>query len=185
MESKRTDPPVSQAQRGAMYAAAEGKSNLDIPKSVGKEFVEADPGGKLPERKRADYTNAPLRTQLEACAESVDRLGARMDEMEDCFADGSEEDRIRGAAKRERDEKERERGEREDTAGGIVKYGTVQRGGEYFIRVRAYDARGSFVGSDDNKAPHRTRESALRSAERAAREVNDRELDGRGRLQEE
>lgn len=42
------DPPVSQAQRAAMHAAAEGKSTLGIPKSVGQEFANADPGGKLP-----------------------------------------------------------------------------------------------------------------------------------------
>lgn len=34
-----------------MYAAAAGHSTLGIPKSVGKEFADADPGGKLPERK--------------------------------------------------------------------------------------------------------------------------------------
>lgn len=33
-----------------MFAAAAGKSNIGIPKSVGKEFSEADPGGKLPEK---------------------------------------------------------------------------------------------------------------------------------------
>jgi hypothetical protein len=44
-------PPVSQAQRRAMFAAAKGKSTLGIPKSVGKEFVKADKGGKLPQRK--------------------------------------------------------------------------------------------------------------------------------------
>ena len=46
-----TDPPVSEAQRKAMWAAKSGKSKLGIPKSVGKEFAEADPGGKLPEKK--------------------------------------------------------------------------------------------------------------------------------------
>jgi len=46
------DPPVSQAQRRAMYAAAEGHSNLGIPKSVGKDFVNAGHGVTgLPERK--------------------------------------------------------------------------------------------------------------------------------------
>ena len=44
-------PPVSEAQRRAMYAAAAGKSTLDIPKKVGKEFTAADKGGKLPEKK--------------------------------------------------------------------------------------------------------------------------------------
>lgn len=44
-------PPVSQAQRKAMYAAAQGKSTLGIPKKVGREFVKADSGKKLPQRK--------------------------------------------------------------------------------------------------------------------------------------
>lgn len=43
-----SDPPTSEAQRRAMFAAKEGHSTLGIPQSVGKEFVEADPGGKLP-----------------------------------------------------------------------------------------------------------------------------------------
>jgi hypothetical protein len=34
-----------------MAAAAEGKSTLGIPKKVGKEFMKADPGGKLPPKK--------------------------------------------------------------------------------------------------------------------------------------
>lgn len=33
-----------------MAAAAEGKSNIGIPKKVGAEFMKADPGGKLPEK---------------------------------------------------------------------------------------------------------------------------------------
>lgn len=41
-------PPVSQAQRAAMRAAAAGHSTLGIPKSVGQDFSAADPGGKLP-----------------------------------------------------------------------------------------------------------------------------------------
>lgn len=41
-------PNVSQAQRGAMGAAAAGKSTLGIPKKVGQEFMAADTGGKLP-----------------------------------------------------------------------------------------------------------------------------------------
>ncbi|RPI37330.1 MAG: hypothetical protein EHM67_11875 [Hyphomicrobiaceae bacterium] len=45
-------PPVSEAQRKAMQAAAKGKSTLGIPKKVGKEFAKADKGGgKLPKRK--------------------------------------------------------------------------------------------------------------------------------------
>lgn len=41
-------PPVSEAERRAMFAAKEGRSTLGIPQSVGAEFVAADPGGKLP-----------------------------------------------------------------------------------------------------------------------------------------
>lgn len=35
-------PPVSEKQRRAMYAAAEGRSNLGIPQSVGREFIAKD-----------------------------------------------------------------------------------------------------------------------------------------------
>ena len=41
-------PVVSQAQRAAMHAAAQGHSTLGIPKKVGQEFVAADKPGKLP-----------------------------------------------------------------------------------------------------------------------------------------
>jgi len=34
-----TDPPVSEAQRRAMFAAKAGRSTLGIPKSVGEKFV--------------------------------------------------------------------------------------------------------------------------------------------------
>jgi hypothetical protein len=44
-------PNVSEAQRRAMAAAASGKSTLGIPKSVAREFMAADKGGKLPERR--------------------------------------------------------------------------------------------------------------------------------------
>lgn len=43
-------PAVSEKQRRAMAAAAHGNSTLGIPKSVGKDFMSKDPGGKLPER---------------------------------------------------------------------------------------------------------------------------------------
>jgi hypothetical protein len=43
-------PPKSEAQRKAMAAAAHGKSTIGIPKSVGKDFIDADKGGKLPKR---------------------------------------------------------------------------------------------------------------------------------------
>lgn len=43
-----TDPPVSEKQRRAMWAAAKGQSTLGIPQNVGKEFVgkDADPNAK-------------------------------------------------------------------------------------------------------------------------------------------
>lgn len=43
-------PPRSEAQRRAMHAAAAGKSKLGIPRAVGKDYAQADPGGKLPKR---------------------------------------------------------------------------------------------------------------------------------------
>ena len=45
-------PPKSEAQRRAMFAAASGNSTIGIPQSVGKEFAVADPGGKLPKKKK-------------------------------------------------------------------------------------------------------------------------------------
>lgn len=45
-------PPVSEKQRRAMFAAKDGKSTLGIPEKVGAEFADADPGGKLPEKKK-------------------------------------------------------------------------------------------------------------------------------------
>lgn len=43
-------PPKSESQRRAMGAAKSGNSTLGIPKKVGKEFIAADKGGKLPAR---------------------------------------------------------------------------------------------------------------------------------------
>ena len=43
-------PPVSEAHRRAMEAAAHGHSTIGIPKKVGQEFSNADPGGKLPKK---------------------------------------------------------------------------------------------------------------------------------------
>ncbi len=47
-------PPVSQAQRRLMYAAANKKGGAGgVSQSVAKDFVDADKPGKLPERKGA------------------------------------------------------------------------------------------------------------------------------------
>ena len=51
-------PPVSEAQRKAMWAAASGHSDVGIPKSVGEEFADADTGGKLPEKVKKDEASA-------------------------------------------------------------------------------------------------------------------------------
>jgi hypothetical protein len=43
-------PAVSEAQRRLMFAAAAKKGGAGgVSQSVGKEFANADPGGKLPE----------------------------------------------------------------------------------------------------------------------------------------
>ncbi len=45
-------PAVSEAQRRLMFAAASKKGGAGgVPQSVGKEFANADTGGKLPEKK--------------------------------------------------------------------------------------------------------------------------------------
>jgi hypothetical protein len=44
-------PIESKAQNAAMHAAAEGRSTLGIPKSVGEEFVAAGPASSnLPQK---------------------------------------------------------------------------------------------------------------------------------------
>ena len=46
-------PPVSEAQRRLMYAAATKKGGADgVSQGVAKEFVAADKPGKLPARKK-------------------------------------------------------------------------------------------------------------------------------------
>lgn len=49
-------PTESKAQRGAMFAAKEGKSTLGISPAVGKKFIEADKG-----RSKASLAKMPLR----------------------------------------------------------------------------------------------------------------------------
>jgi hypothetical protein len=45
-------PPVSEAQRRLMQAAAHTKGGIGgVPQKVGKEFASADKGGKLPQHK--------------------------------------------------------------------------------------------------------------------------------------
>lgn len=47
-------PPVSEAQRRLMYAAAKKKGGAGgVSRSVAKEFVAEDRAGKLPERKQS------------------------------------------------------------------------------------------------------------------------------------
>jgi len=52
-------PTVSEAQRRAMWAAAEGHSTLGIPQEVGKEFVEADS-----EKSMTKVVDAPESTEF-------------------------------------------------------------------------------------------------------------------------
>ncbi len=54
-------PPRSQQQRKLMWAAASTKGGVGgVPQSVGKEFAEADKGGKLPKRVKPKAKN-PLK----------------------------------------------------------------------------------------------------------------------------
>ena len=46
-------PPVSEAQRRLMWAAASKKGGVGgVSQSVGKDFAAADKGGKLPAKKK-------------------------------------------------------------------------------------------------------------------------------------
>lgn len=75
MRTIRTDPPVSEAQRRLMHAAAGKKGGVGgVSQAVGKEFAEADPGGELPEHK-SDRLDAAL-AALDDCAGRFDRMTA-------------------------------------------------------------------------------------------------------------
>ena len=57
-------PFVSQAQSRAMHAAAEGRSNIGIPETVGKKLVKEAHGqkvGQLPERVRHKAIGGAIR----------------------------------------------------------------------------------------------------------------------------
>lgn len=54
-DARTLDPPQSEAQRRAMYAAAEGRSTLGISKKVGEEFVGKD--ADIAEQWEAELTN--------------------------------------------------------------------------------------------------------------------------------
>ena len=100
--------------------------------------------------------------KLNSAVDALDTLSCRMDSLGKKRADAS------GAA--------------------VVKYGVVEdnsgnRNG-FRIKVRAF-RNGRLVGTDDNRMIHPTRERAMQAAKRSAEEVNDRELDGEGKLQEE
>jgi hypothetical protein len=59
-------PMLSRAQNRAMHAAAEGKSTLGIPKSVGQKFVTASHGEKV--------RDLPERVPKKACGGAVRKM---------------------------------------------------------------------------------------------------------------
>ena len=72
-------PPVSEKQRRAMYAAAEGRSTLGIPKSVGKEFIGKDALSDAIHKAITDAKHEPVsekqRKAMYAAAEGESKLG--------------------------------------------------------------------------------------------------------------
>jgi uncharacterized protein len=89
-----TDPPVSEAQRRAMWAAKSGHSTLGIPQKVGEEFANADPGGKLPSTAR-DMTRGGWRRIFEGLTELARFFGEEGREPEH---QGEDEVQPRGRA---------------------------------------------------------------------------------------
>ncbi len=87
-------PPVSQAQRRAMYAAKEGKSNLGIPQKVGAEFVEAGHGVTgLPGRIGDKRHDRPLKLGFKHAGTTVEgpELGRSLT-VSKTFTKGNRED---------------------------------------------------------------------------------------------
>ena len=70
-------PVVSQAQNAAMHSAAEGRSTLGIPASVGKEFTaDQKPGSvkKLPQRKGPPKKAKELHKQASISNKQYEKL---------------------------------------------------------------------------------------------------------------
>jgi len=58
-------PAVSEAQRRLMFAAASKKGGAGgVPQGVGKEFADADKGGKLPKHKRKKLYDHPSSSNM-------------------------------------------------------------------------------------------------------------------------
>jgi hypothetical protein len=71
-------PVVSKAQNAAMHAAAEGKSTLGIPKSVGQDFVNASHGESvksLPQRVSKSRKSKTLVESGRISAKQAAKLG--------------------------------------------------------------------------------------------------------------
>lgn len=90
---KLSKPPVSEAQRRLMGAAAEGKVS-DVPASVGKEFIDADQGGKLPAKKKMKKAEEELtmKDTIKGIMEKARVLGA--DGLKKASANLSDEQKV-------------------------------------------------------------------------------------------
>lgn len=67
-------PFESDKQRGAMYAAAEGKGNLGIPEKVADKFIK-DSGDPVPKNGAADRKVAALRKSGRISDRQAERKG--------------------------------------------------------------------------------------------------------------
>lgn len=98
------DAPVSEAQRKAMGAAMSGHSNIGIPKSVGKEFIEKDPGGALPAKSKDETSPKPASGPMSTKADTEKSEGLPRTvepfKVGDSVGKGMSLDEIKSQAKR-------------------------------------------------------------------------------------
>lgn len=78
--SLATDPPVSERQRKAMWAAREGRSNIGIPKSVGESFVGSghDDGEKYTQAEAEYHAQKRGETHCSICTHFDDPAGCEI-----------------------------------------------------------------------------------------------------------
>jgi 8-oxo-dGTP pyrophosphatase MutT (NUDIX family) len=87
-EGQQKLPPVSEAQRRAMWAAASGHETSGILASVGREFASADPGGRLPAHAR-DMTRGGWQKIMSGLTELAKFFSEERQEPEHKGEDGS------------------------------------------------------------------------------------------------
>lgn len=146
------DPPVSEAQRRAMFAAREGRSTLGIPKSVGEHFVGKAHDDEWKGSNRPPLRRAPPREEPEDSEEDR-KIKAFLSRFSQFDEDDIE--RALELAREARKKQPRETSGSTDQGGPIPFRGMPEPGGK--MVEMAGDAARSFAEMYPGAPPRMTR----------------------------